>query len=188
MRDMSIRIVRGNLTCRRRSKRIGNAPHAASSADSAFDSNPRRTEGDHRGRRGTTAHGIEYRRGPPRTSTDTCPADGIQKVRGSNPLGSTNRDSSRTPRKGSRKVARITLRLSILTSATSSCRTALRRATGPSSMAAVSAPGPGCPHRPPRRRGARPRPCRASGRRGPSPAARRTASSLGSKSSAARTR
>ena len=62
-----------------------------SQADSAFDSSMRWT-GSHRGgQQKTVAHGFEYGHGPPKTLTDDCPADGIQKVRGSNPLGSTTK-------------------------------------------------------------------------------------------------
>ena len=58
-------------------------------ADSAFDSS-RRWTGSHRGgQQKAVAHGFEYGHGPPKTLTDDCPADGIQKVGGSNPLRST---------------------------------------------------------------------------------------------------
>jgi len=54
-------------------------------ADSAFDSSRQWTGGYPGGQRKTVAHGFEYGHGPPKTVTDDCPADGIQKVRGSNP-------------------------------------------------------------------------------------------------------
>ena len=62
---------------------------APDGADSAFDSNWQWTAADDGGEGRTPRHGIEYEHGPPKTLTDACPADGIQKVRGSNPLGST---------------------------------------------------------------------------------------------------
>jgi hypothetical protein len=60
-------------------------------ADSAFDSSSRWTGSYRGGQQKTVAHGFEYGRGPPKTLADDCPADGIQKVRGSNPLGSTTK-------------------------------------------------------------------------------------------------
>ncbi len=56
-------------------------------ADSAFDSSRRWTDSYRGGQQKTVALGFEYDMGPPKTLTDDCPADGIQKVRGSNPSG-----------------------------------------------------------------------------------------------------
>jgi len=60
-------------------------------ADSACDSSRRWTGSYRAGQQKTVAHGFEYGHGPPKTLTDDCTADGIQKVRGSNPLGSTTK-------------------------------------------------------------------------------------------------
>ena len=60
-------------------------------ADSAFDSSRPWTGSYRAGQQKTMAQGFEYGHGPPKTLTDDCPADGIQKVRGSNPLGSTTK-------------------------------------------------------------------------------------------------
>ncbi len=70
-------------------QRVGLRHMGGAEADSACDSSSRRTGSYRGGQQKTVAHGFEYGHGPRKTLTDDCPADGIQKVRGSNPLGST---------------------------------------------------------------------------------------------------
>jgi len=90
-------LVRGRPRWRRRRLAASSGPgsewvygtSAGAQADSAFDSSRPWIDSYRGGQQRIVAHGIEYGHGPPKTPTDDCPADGIQKVRGSNPLGST---------------------------------------------------------------------------------------------------